>query len=246
MRILSIMLALAALALCSQVRAGAEEKKPEEAEDQKGPEKKEGKADVELKTLVQKSSYAIGFNIGKNIGRDKLPLDLTTFVAGLKTGLAGEPGLMTEVEINQTMQTLQQEMSGKIAKQNQEQGQAFLEENKKKEGVVTLPSGLQYKVEKEGTGEMPTADSKVSTHYRGTLIDGTEFDSSYKRGQPATFPVKGVIKGWTEALLKMKVGSKWKLYIPAELAYGERPPPRSPIGPNSTLVFDIELLSIQK
>jgi FKBP-type peptidyl-prolyl cis-trans isomerase FklB len=127
---------------------------------------------------------------------------------------------------------------------NKKEGEAFLAENKKKEGVKTLPSGLQYKVIKEGTGKSPKATDKVSTHYRGTLIDGTEFDSSYKRGQPATFPVNGVIPGWTEALQLMKVGSKWQLFIPSKLAYGERGAPPV-IGPYSVLIFTVELLAIK-
>jgi len=126
-----------------------------------------------------------------------------------------------------------------------EQGKQFLEENGKKEGVHTLPDGLQYKVLKEGTGKKPQAADTVSVHYKGTLIDGTEFDSSYKRGQPAEFPVNRVIKGWTEALQLMPEGSKWMLYIPSRLAYGERGTPGGPIGPNETLIFEVELLKIK-
>jgi FKBP-type peptidyl-prolyl cis-trans isomerase FklB len=126
-----------------------------------------------------------------------------------------------------------------------EKGQQFLDENGKKEGVHALPDGLQYKVVKEGEGKKPKATDTVSVHYRGTLIDGTEFDSSYKRGQPAEFPVNGVIKGWTEALQLMPEGSKWMLYIPARLAYGERGTPGGPIGPNETLIFEVELLKVK-
>ena len=133
----------------------------------------------------------------------------------------------------------------KISEKNKKEGETFLAENKKKEGVKTLPSGLQYKVITEGTGKMPKETDTVTTHYRGTLIDGTEFDSSHKRGQPATFAVKGVIKGWTEALQLMKEGSKWQLFIPSELAYGERGAGQT-IGPYATLIFDIELISIQE
>ena len=126
-----------------------------------------------------------------------------------------------------------------------DKGQEFLKENAKKEGVKTLPDGLQYKVIKEGEGKSPKATDTVSVHYRGTLIDGTEFDSSYKRNEPAEFPVNGVIKGWTEALQLMKEGAKWTLYIPSNLAYGERGFPGSPIGPNATLIFEIELLKVK-
>ncbi len=126
-----------------------------------------------------------------------------------------------------------------------DKGQEFLKENAKKEGVKTLPDGLQYKVIKEGEGKSPKATDTVSVHYRGTLIDGTEFDSSYKRNEPAEFPVNAVIKGWTEALQLMKEGAKWTLYIPSNLAYGERGFPGSPIGPNATLIFEIELLKVK-
>jgi len=131
-----------------------------------------------------------------------------------------------------------------LADKNQKEGEVFLAENKKKKGVITLPSGLQYQVIKEGTGKIPKATDTVTTHYRGTLIDGTEFDSSYKRGEPASFPVNGVIKGWTEALQLMKVGSKWQLFIPSNLAYGPQGAGQA-IGPNATLIFEIELLSIK-
>jgi len=142
------------------------------------------------------------------------------------------------------MMKKQQAKATEASDTNKQVGQKFLAANKAKEGVVTLPSGLQYKIIKQGDGPKPTASDTVVTNYRGTLIDGTEFDSSYKRGEPATFPVGQVIKGWTEALQLMPVGSKWQLYIPSDLAYGERSP-GGEIGPNSTLIFDIELLSIQ-
>lgn len=145
------------------------------------------------------------------------------------------------------MMAFQQEMSSKmknLAEKNTKEGEAFLEANKKKSGVITLPSGLQYKILKEGNGAKPTATQTVKCHYRGTLIDGKEFDSSYKRGEPTEFPVGGVIKGWTEALQLMPVGSKWELYIPSTLAYGERGAGQT-IGPNAVLIFEIELLSIK-
>ena len=157
---------------------------------------------------------------------------------------------LTDDQIKTVMTALQTQVRQKMeakrlaeVETNKKEGAAFLAANAKKEGVVTLPSGLQYKILTPGTGPKPTATDSVVCNYRGTLLDKTEFDSSYKRGQPATFPVTGVIKGWTEALQLMPVGSKWQLYIPADLAYGERGKP--PIGPNATLVFDLELLSIQ-
>jgi FKBP-type peptidyl-prolyl cis-trans isomerase FklB len=159
---------------------------------------------------------------------------------------------MTEQEVNETLTAFQKEMAAQqaernkiLVEKNKKEGEIFLAENKKKEGVVTLPSGLQYKVIKEGTGETPKLTDTVTVNYSGTLIEGTEFDSSYRRGQPATFPVKGVIAGWTEALQLMKVGSKWQLFIPSNLAYGERGAGRD-IGPNTTLIFDVELLSIKE
>ena len=159
--------------------------------------------------------------------------------------------MLSEEEMRTVMTAFQKEMAAKQAEmmksqgeKNKKEGEAFLAENKKKEGVKTLASGLQYKVIKEGTGKTPKATDKVSTHYQGTLIDGTEFDSSYKRGEPATFPVNGVIPGWTEALQLMKVGSKWQLFVPSKLAYGEKG--AGPIiGPNAVLIFTVELLAIK-
>jgi len=157
---------------------------------------------------------------------------------------------MTEQEIQETLKTFQQEMAAKqaektkqLAEINKKEGEAFLAENKKKEGVKTLPSGLQYKILTEGSGKTPKETDTVTTHYRGTLIDGTEFDSSFKRGQPASFTVNGVIKGWTEALQLMKEGSKWQLFIPSDLAYGDRGA-GGQIGPHATLIFEVELISI--
>jgi FKBP-type peptidyl-prolyl cis-trans isomerase FklB len=139
----------------------------------------------------------------------------------------------------------QEEAMKKAAEKNKKDGAAFLAENKKKEGVVTLPSGLQYKIITQGTGNTPKATDTVTVNYRGSLVDGTEFDSSYKRGQPATFPVNGVIKGWTEALQLMKEGAKWQLFIPSDLAYGEKGA-GNVIGPNATLIFDVELISAKE
>jgi FKBP-type peptidyl-prolyl cis-trans isomerase FklB len=166
--------------------------------------------------------------------------------------MTGQKPLMTEQEIRDTIGAFQKEMMAKqqeLAKQmgekNKKEGEVFLAENKKKEGVKTLASGLQYKVIKAGTGKKPKATDTVTTHYRGTLVDGTEFDSSARQGKPATFQVKGVIPGWTEALQLMEEGAKWQLFIPSNLAYGERGTQGGPIGPNAALIFDIELISIQ-
>ena len=204
-----------------------------------------------LDTPRAKASYAVGLNIGKSLRRDAVDIDPATFEQGLKDGLAGGKALLTDDEMKATMTAVQADLRkrqeaemAQAGEANKKEGDVFLAANKTKEGVVTLPSGLQYKILKEGTGAKPTASDTVVCNYKGTLIDGKEFDSSYKRGQPATFPVGQVIKGWTEALQIMPVGSKWQLFIPSELAYGPRGP--SPdIGPNATLIFEVELLSIQ-
>ena len=196
-----------------------------------------------LKDQKDKSSYAIGLNIGMNFSKQKIAINPDVFVAGVKDGLAGKPQ-MTETEVRETMTNLEKDMESKqkeAAGKNAQDGEKFLAENKKKEGVKTTASGLQYKVIKEGTGTQPKATDTVTVNYRGTLIDGTEFDSSYKRGQPATFPLNAVIKGWTEGLQLMKVGSKYQIFVPASLGYGERGA-GGDIGPNSTLIFEVELL----
>ena len=205
-----------------------------------------------LKTQKDKASYAIGMNIGRNLKKDSVDVDPAVMLRGLKDALAGGKLLMTDEEAKTALTALQTEVRAKeeaktkaAAVENKKTGEAFLAANKAKEGVVTLPSGLQYKIIKEGTGPKPAADDTVLCHYRGTLVDNTEFDSSYKRGEPLKIPVGGVIKGWTEAIQLMPVGSKWQLFIPSGLAYGERGAPGSPIGPNSTLIFDVELISIE-
>jgi FKBP-type peptidyl-prolyl cis-trans isomerase FklB len=205
-----------------------------------------------LKTQKDKASYAIGLNIGKSMHKDSVDVDTSILLRGLKDGLAGSKPLLTDDEARAAMVTLQTDLRKKQEEKilvqgeaNKKEGEAFLAENKTKDGVVTLPSGLQYKILKEGTGPKPTAADTVVCNYKGTLLDNTEFDSSYKRGQPATFPVGGVIKGWTEALQLMPVGSKWQLFIPSELGYGARGGPGGGIGPNATLVFEVELMSIQ-
>jgi len=201
----------------------------------------------QLKDLKDKASYSFGLNIGLNIRRQNVELNPDAFMAGLKDALAGKTPLLTEQQVRDTMTEFQKDMQQKQAEQakkNTADGEKFLVENKTKEGVKTTASGLQYKVLKEGSGAQPKATDTVTVNYRGTLIDGTEFDSSYKRGQPATFPVGGVIKGWTEALQLMKVGSKYQLFIPADLAYGDRSPgPQIPSG--STLIFEVELTDVK-
>ena len=206
-----------------------------------------------LTTTKEKASYAIGMNLGGGLHRQNIDVDSAALVQGLKDTLSGNKTLLTEEEARAALMQLQSEMQAKMqAKQAQEgeankkEGDAFLAANKTKEGVVTLPSGLQYKILKEGSGPKPTSTDSVVCNYKGTLINGTEFDSSYKRGEPATFPVTGVIKGWTEALQLMPVGSKWQLFIPPDLAYGPRGTPGGPIGPNSTLIFEVELVSIKE
>jgi len=204
-----------------------------------------------LKNQKDKVSYGIGMNIGKSLKKDAVDVDIDLLVKGLKDSLSGGQTLMSDEEYRATLTAFQKEMMEKqaeaakaLAEKNKKEGEMFLAENGKKEGVVTLPSGLQYKVMKSGTGKTPKSGDTVETHYRGTLVDGTEFDSSYKRGQTATFPVSGVIPGWTEALQKMKEGDKWQLFVPSSLAYGERGAGRD-IGPNATLIFEVELIAVK-
>jgi FKBP-type peptidyl-prolyl cis-trans isomerase FklB len=209
-------------------------------------------APLTLTTKKDKISYAIGMNIGESMKKDSLDVDPSIVAHGLKDAMSGGKLLMTNEEVRTVMTELRAEVMKKkeaevklASETNKQAGEAFLAANKTQPGVVTVPSGLQYKILKEGTGPKPTATDTVVCNYRGTLINGTEFDSSYKSGQPATFPVNGVIKGWTEALQLMPVGSKWQLFVPADLAYGERSP-GAEIGPNSTLIFEVELVSIQE
>lgn len=204
-----------------------------------------------LDTLEQKASYSFGVDFAKRLKQQGIDLDISALNHGIKDQASGnklafEEGEMTQfkAEYTQQLRTKLMQEQQQLATKNLEAGKQFLAENAKKEGVVTTASGLQYKVIKSGNGKTPQPDDTVTTNYRGTLIDGREFDSSYSRGQPASFPVKGVIKGWTEALQLMKVGDKWELYIPSELAYGAAQ--RSElIQPNSTLVFELELLGIK-
>jgi len=203
-----------------------------------------------LRTQKEKEAYALGMNIAMGLKRQPLGLDPATIARGLRDQMGSGKTLLTEDEMKAALQQLrtdvdkqQQARAGTEGAANQKQGEAFLAGNKSKPGVTALPDGLQYKILKEGTGPKPTTNDTVTVNYRGTLINGKEFDSSYKRGQPATFPVTGVISGWTEALQLMPVGSKWELFIPANLAYGDRGA-GGDIGPGETLIFEVELLSI--
>ncbi len=203
--------------------------------------------DMKLETESQKISYIIGFQAGGQLKQQGFPIDIETLTKALKEGLSGaEPRLSSE-EAGTVMQAFQEKQMAKqeaLNGQAEEAGKAFLANNKKSEGVIELENGLQYKVLTAGTGKKPSATDTVSVNYRGTLIDGTEFDSSYKRGAPAEFPVNRVIPGWTQILQMMEEGAKWQVYIPSDLAYGAQGAGPN-IGPNTTLIFDIELLKIK-
>ncbi len=206
----------------------------------------------DLETQMDKVSYVMGHNIANNFKDQKIDIQMDAFIKGIKDGLKEDVNIFSIKEVQEIMTEYQNQMRDKmeidrkdVSKINLNESKAFLAENKEKEGIVTLESGLQYKVLKEGTGPFPKATDKVKTHYVGTLIDGTEFDSSIKRGEPIIFSVTGVIPGWTEALQLMKVGSKWNLFIPPELAYGENGAGNL-IGPNAALIFEVELISIEQ
>ena len=233
-----IYLSTLAIALVGITMAGCNEEKKAEA--------------PALTTQEQKVGYAIGAQIGAQLAMTKDDIDSNALVAGLTDAMNGTALKLTDQQMQEAKMAFQKKVQEKaqkemtkLAETNKAEGEKFLAENKTKEGVVTRPSGLQYKVIQAGTGATPTATDTVVTHYTGTLINGQVFDSSLQRGEPATFPVNGVIAGWTEALQHMKVGAKWQLFIPAELAYGERGAGQM-IAPNSTLIFDIELLEIKK
>ena len=206
---------------------------------------------VTLKTAKEKNSYALGMSIGRGMHQRGVDVDPALVARGMRDQMSGAKTLMSEDEMKATLQQLnndvvkqQQAKAREAGAANRKEADAFLAANKAKPGVTAHADGLQYKVLTAGTGPKPTANDTVTVNYRGTLVNGKEFDSSYKRGQPASFPVGGVIKGWTEALQLMPVGSKWQLFIPADLAYGDQPPPGSGIEPGDTLIFDVELLSI--
>jgi FKBP-type peptidyl-prolyl cis-trans isomerase FklB len=205
---------------------------------------------VELKTEKDKISYSIGFDMGTNLKRNEIDVDPRILMKAIQDVLSGGKPLMTEQEMRDSLMALQKDMAAKkqekmkaAGEKNRKAGEAFLTENKKKEGVKTLPSGLQYMILSEGNGKQPKATDTVTVQYRGTLIDGAEFDSSYQRGQPATFALNQVIKGWTEGVQLMKEGGKIRLFVPSELAYGDRGA-GAQIGPGATLIFEVELLSV--
>ena len=199
-----------------------------------------------LDTVEQRVSYGVALNMGANLARQGLEIDLGAFLVGLQDGLAGFPARVPEPAMRAAFETAQERIEAVAAERASKQaeaGLAYLEKNKARSGVVVTPSGLQYEVLRAGAGAQPTAEQTVEVHYHGTLIDGTVFDSSVQRGQPISFPVTGVIPGWVEALQLMQVGAKWRLFIPASLAYGDRG--QGPIPPASTLVFEVELLGIE-
>ncbi|SNC63686.1 FKBP-type peptidyl-prolyl cis-trans isomerase FklB [Hymenobacter gelipurpurascens] len=207
---------------------------------------------MNLTSLKEQISYIIGRDMARNFAQQGLDIDVDTFAQSMKEAMGGEPSRLNPEQMQAAMQQLQEQLGGgedqdepqdSNSMNNKAEGEAFLAENKSKQGITTLPSGLQYEVLTEGTGKKAGPSSSVTTHYHGTLINGTVFDSSYQRGQPATFGVNQVIAGWTEALQLMPEGSKWRLYIPSDLAYGRRGAGRD-IGPDTALIFDVELLKV--
>ena len=207
-----------------------------------------------LKSQKDKLSYSIGIDMGRTFKKQSINLDPDILARGIRDGISGEKALMTDQEMKESMGVFREEMMKvrqaalmkQLGEKNKKEGEAFLEENKKKEGVVTLPSGLQYKVINAGKGKKPQGTDTVRVNYRGTLINGNEFDSTYKRGKPEDLPLGKVIPGWNEALQQMQEGAKWEVFMPSNLAYGERSLPAKNIGPNATLVFEIELVSVQE
>ncbi|MCK5313082.1 MAG: FKBP-type peptidyl-prolyl cis-trans isomerase [Desulfobacteraceae bacterium] len=210
---------------------------------------KDEKNDAESMTLEEKISYAVGYSYYENLNKE-YKLDIDAFFKGIEDSIAKKP-VLDPMQMKEALVAFQEQIRAKQreamlaqAQENKAQGEAFLKENKKKKGVVTLDTGLQYKVINKGSGKSPKPEDTITCHYKGTLIDGTEFDSSYKRGKPAVFQLNRVIKGWTDALQLMKPGSKWELYISSDLAYGDRQ--AGPIKPGSTLIFEVELVSIEE
>ncbi len=195
-------------------------------------------------TQAKKWSYIIGTDIGRRLKQQKFDLDLKYLFMGIEDSINGKESRLTQEEIEEALKSLQKKMMTKVSEENLKKGLAYLAENAKKEGVITTKSGLQYEILRAGTGAIPKSTDTVEVHYKGTLIDGKEFDSSYRADKPAIFPVTGVIPGWVEALQLMRKGAKWKLVIPSHLAYGDKPAGRM-IGPNSTLIFEVELIDIK-
>jgi FKBP-type peptidyl-prolyl cis-trans isomerase len=209
-----------------------------------------GSEKAELRDQKDKESYSLGYQFGQSLKAQGLDINMDVYTSGIKDALAGVKPLLSQEEINKTVSELQQRVAAarqkelkEKAEKNLSEGKVFMEANKKKEGVKTLPSGLQYKVLKEGSGKTAKATDEVTANYRGSFIDGAEFDSSYKKGTPLTFQVDKIIPGWKEALQLMKVGSNWQLFVPPELGYGERSV--GPIPPNATLIFEVELIAIK-
>ncbi len=235
---------LVALAMTITLDANAQKRKKDKSKVQET-------STVILKTRLDSISYIIGQDIGANLIQNEIQVNEDLFIEGIRKGLAGNDSLISEQELNRLMMSFQQEMMAKREQKSnadaavaKAEGLAFLQKNKQEPGVVETASGLQYKVIQEGTGENPTSEDVVEVHYTGKLLDGTVFDSSVERGQPIRFPLNGVIRGWTEGLQLMKPGAKYILYIPSDLAYGDRS--TGPIPAGSTLIFEVELLSIDK
>jgi len=197
--------------------------------------------DMELDSQIKRMSYGLGHNIGTNVKLQFKDVDEKALFEGISAAIAGKESRVSTQQAAKDIEAYQKQ----LGEEGRAKGEAFLKDNKNKEGVKTLESGLQYKVLSSGSGKSPKSDSEVVVHYRGTLTDGTEFDSSHKRGEPATFPVMGVIKGFSEALMLMKEGDKWMLYIPSDLGYGQRGAGAT-IGPNETLIFELELLEVKE
>lgn len=240
----TITLLILSLVMLISFDASAQKKK-------KNSDSKKNKSNVELLTHIDSISYIIGHDIGKNLKTNEIEINQEIFNAGIKHGIEGNDSLISEQETSRKMMQFQQEMMAKKEQKTAQEafkakaaGEEFLKSNKTAEGVVETPSGLQYKVITEGSGENPTAQDVVEVHYTGKLLDGTVFDSSVERGQPAKFPLNGVIPGWTEGLQLMKPGAKYILYIPAALAYGDRG--TGPIPGGATLIFEVELISVEK
>jgi len=231
--------------------AAAQETAASNTSEQGVPANDAPQRDPAFQNWKDKLSYAVGADLARDLRRQRVDVNVDVLVGALKDALAGKKLVMTQEEVTATLKRFEHEQQqdyghakAMLSEKNKKAGSAFFAENRKKEGVVTLPSGLQYQILKQGDGRKPTLEDVVVCNYRGTLLDGTEFDSSYKRNEPTTVPVKELIKGWSEALQLMPVGSKWKLFIPPQLGYRERVV--GGIAPNATLVFDVELLSIQR
>ena len=247
--LVSLCLILAVLAVFPAAQQPATQKPADQPAPAKPADQPEAKPSP-YPNLMDKISYVIGWTMGMNFRKDNIQVNTDILLTGMKDGMGNVPSVVSESEAREAMASLQQQLQAKameeqkqLSGKNRADGTAFLEANKAKAGVQTTASGLQYKVITEGTGELPKETDTVMVNYRGTLVDGKEFDSSYKRGEPAKFPVSGLIPGVSEALRLMKVGSKWEIYVPADLAYGDQQAGPD-IGPGSTLIFELEMLSI--